>query len=182
MCPDVEILSSFYDDELEDSQRQIVKTHVDSCPHCQKKMAELGLISAAIHAEEEPDFQMAKVNTWNNIMDIIDREEQKATKVNFWQRRFQISFPAAAALVAAFIAVLSFSVITFYMGKHTTSSPASPELNMTDASDTLLNDDDNIFDSSAIEFDIPATISNFVHAGEPLLIKEVDFRSNNGKK
>ena len=53
---------------------------------------------------------------------------------------------------------------------------------MTDASDTLFNDDDNIFDSSAIEFDIPATISNFVHAGEPLLIKEVDFRSNDGKK
>ena len=115
-------------------------------------------------------------------MNIIDREEQKAPKVNFWQRRFQISFPAAAALMAAFIAVLSFSVITFYMGKHTTSSPASPELNMTDASDTLFNDDDNIFDSSAIEFDIPATISNFVHAGEPLLIKEVDFRSNDGKK
>ena len=125
---------------------------------------------------------MAQLNTWNNIMNIIDREEQKAPKVNFWQRRFQISFPAAAALMAAFIAVLSFSVITFYMGKHTTSSPASPELNMTDASDTLFNDDDNIFDSSAIEFDIPATISNFVHAGEPLLIKEVDFRSNDGKK
>ena len=52
MCPDVEILSSFYDDELEDSQKQIVKTHVDSCPHCQKKMAELGLISAAINVEE----------------------------------------------------------------------------------------------------------------------------------
>lgn len=182
MCPDVEILSSFYDDELEDSQKQIIKSHVDSCPHCQKKMAELGLISEAIKAEEEPDFQMAKVNTWNSIMDIIDREEQKIPKVNFWQRRFQISFPAAAALVAAFIAVLSFSVITFYMGKHTTSSPASPELNMTDASDSLFSDDDNIFDNSAIEFDIPSTISNFVHAGEPLLIKEVDFRSNNGKK
>ena len=91
MCPDVEILSSFYDDELDESQREIVKTHVDSCPHCQKKMAELGLISEAINAEEEPDFQMAKVNTWNNIMDIIDREEQKLPKVNFWQRRFQIS-------------------------------------------------------------------------------------------
>ncbi len=179
MCPDVEILSSFYDDELEDSQKQIVKTHVDSCPHCQKKMTELGLISAAINAEEEPDFKMAQLNTWNNIMNIIDREEKKVPKVNFWQRRFQISFPAAAALVAAFIAVLSFSVITFYMGKHTTSSPATPELNMTDASDTLFGDD-TLFDNSAIEFDIPA-INTFIHAGEPLLIKEVDFMNGNGK-
>ena len=166
MCPDVEILSSFYDDELEDSQKQFVKTHVDSCPHCQKKMAELGLISDAINAEEEPDFKMAQVNTWNKLMDIIDQEEKKAPKVNFWQRRFQISFPAAAALVAAFIVVLSLSVVSFYMGKHTTSSPATPELNMTDASD--------------IEFDIPA-INNFIHAGEPLLIKEVDFMNRNGK-
>ena len=179
MCPDVEILSSFYDDELEESQRQIVKTHVDSCPHCQKKMAELGLISSAIHSEEEPDLQMAQVNTWNNLMDIIDRKEQKIPKVNFWQRRFQISFPAAAALVAAFIAVLSFSVITFYMGKHTTARPTSPEISMTDASDTLLSDD-NLFDSSAIEFDIPA-INTFIHAGEPLLIREVDFMERNGK-
>ena len=179
MCPDVEILSSFYDDELDESQREIVKTHVDSCPHCQKKMAELGLISEAINAEEEPDFQMAKVNTWNNIMDIIDREEQKLPKVNFWQRRFQISFPAAAALVAAFIVVLSLSVVSFYMGKHTTSSPTTPELNMTDASDTMFNDD-NLFDNSAIEFDIPA-INNIIHAGEPLLIKEVDFMNRNGK-
>ena len=167
MCPDVEILSSFYDDELDESQREIVKTHVDSCPHCQKKMAELGLISEAINAEEEPDFQMAKVNTWNNIMDIIDHEEQKISRVNFWQRRFQISFPTAAALVAAFIVVLSLSVVSFYMGKHTTSSPTTPELNMTDASD--------------IEFDIPA-INNFIHAGEPLLIKEVDFMNRNGNK
>lgn len=177
MCPDLEILSSFYDDELEDSQKQIVKAHVDSCPHCQKKMAELELISDAIQAEEEPDFQMAQVNTWNRIMDIVDKKEEKSARINFWQRRFQISFPAAAALVAAFIAILSMSVISFYMGKHTTSSPASPELNMTDASDTLFGDD-NLFDGNAIEFDIPA-INTFIHAGEPLLIKEVDFR--NGK-
>ncbi len=180
MCPDVEILSSFYDDELEDSQKKVIKTHVDSCPHCQKKMAGLGLISSAINAEEEPDFKMAQVNTWNKIMNIIDQEEQKLPKVNFWQRRFQISFPAAAALVAAFIVVLSLSVVSFYMGKHTTSSPATPELNMTDASDALLGDD-NIFDNSAIEFDIPA-INTFIHAGEPLLIKEVDFMNRNGNK
>jgi len=121
MCPDVEILSSFYDGELEDSQREVVKTHVESCPHCQKKLAELELISGAINAEEEPDFQMAQVNTWNNLMDIIDREEHKVPKVNFWQRRFQISFPAAAALVAAFIVVLSLSVVSFYMGRSSES-------------------------------------------------------------
>ena len=178
MCPDVEILSSYYDDELEDSQREIIKSHVDSCQHCQKKLSELGLLSAAIHSEAEPDFQMAQVTTWNRIMDIVDKEELKAPKVNFWQRRFQISFPAAAALVAAFIAVLSFSVISFYMGKHTTSSPASPELNMSYATDSELNDD-NLFDNNAIEFDIPA-INTFIHAGEPLLIREVDFRNRNG--
>ncbi|MBQ7746550.1 MAG: zf-HC2 domain-containing protein [Spirochaetia bacterium] len=178
MCPDVEILSSFYDGELEDSQREVVKTHVESCPHCQKKLAELELISNTINAEEEPDFQMAQVNTWNNLMNIIDHEEQRVPKVNFWQRRFQISFPAAAALVAAFIVVLSLSVVSFYMGRHTTSSPASPELNMSDASGTLFNDD-NLFDNSSIEFDIPA-INTFIHAGEPLLIKEVDFRNRNG--
>ena len=180
MCPDVEILSAYYDDELEDSQRQIVKTHVDSCPHCQKKMAAMRLVSVAIHAEEEPDFKMAQVNTWNRIMDKIAQYEKKAPKINFWQRRFQISFPAAAAVLAVFILALSLGVVGFYMGKHTTSSPASPEINMTDASDTILNDD-NIFDNSPIEFDIPA-INTFIHAGEPLLIKEVDFNNRNGKK
>ncbi len=179
MCPDVEILSSYYDDELEDSQRQIVKNHIDSCQHCQKKLSELGLLSSAIHAEKEPDFDMAKVRTWNSIMDIVDRKEYKEPKVNFWQRRFQISFPAAAALVAAFIVVLSLSVFSFYMGRNTTSSPASPELNITDASDALLNDD-SLFDTNAIEFDFPA-INTFIHAGEPLLIKEVDFRTGKGK-
>ena len=178
MCPDVEILSAYYDDELEDSQREIVKNHVDSCPHCKKTLDEFKLISASIHAEEEPDFQMSEVRVWNKLMDRIGQNEYKAPKVNFWQRRFQISFPAAAALVAAFIVVLSLSVVSFYMGRHTTSSPASPELNMSDASGTLFNDD-NLFDNSSIEFDIPA-INTFIHAGEPLLIKEVDFRNRNG--
>lgn len=179
MCPDVEILSSFYDDELEDSQKQIVSNHISSCPHCQKKLSELKLISESIHAQDEPDFQMAQVQVWNKIMDIVDHQEVKPTKVNFWQRRFQISFPAAAALAAAFIVVLTLSVFSFYMGRHTTSSPASPELNITDASDTLFNDD-SLFDTKAIEFNIPA-INTFIHAGEPLLIKEVDFRTRNGK-
>ena len=175
MCPDVEILSSYYDDELEDSQKEVVKSHVDSCPHCQKKLAELGLISSTIRAEEEPDFKMAQVNTWNNLMDILDLKEQKVQKVNFWQRRFQISFPAAAALVAAFIAVLSFSVITFYMGKHTTSSPANPELNMSYISDQLFSDD------NAIQFDIPA-VNTIINAEEPILITEIDYLNGNGKK
>ena len=76
--------------------------------------------------------------------------------------------------------VLSLSVVSFYMGRHTTSSPTTPELNMTDASDTMFGDD-NLFDNSAIEFDIPA-INNIIHAGEPLLIKEVDFMNGNGNK
>ena len=71
MCPDVEILSSFYDDELEDSQKQIVSNHISSCPHCQKKLSELKLISESIHAQDEPDFQMAQVQVWNKIMDIF---------------------------------------------------------------------------------------------------------------
>ena len=179
MCPDLEILSAYYDDELEDSQKQIVKKHIDSCSHCQKRLSELTLVSEALHSEEEPDFQMAQVKVWNSIMNTVDREETQAPKVSFWQRRFQISFPAAAALVAAFIAVLTLSVFSFYIGRHTTSSPSSPELNITDASDTLFSDD-SLFDNSAIEFDIPV-INNFIHAGEPLLIKEVDFRTRNGK-
>ena len=138
-------------------------------------MAELGLISSTIKAEEEPDFKMAQVNTWNKIMNIIDKEEEKAPKVNFWQRRFQISFPAAAALVAAFIAVLSFSVITFYMGKHTTSSPTNPELNMSYISDQLFSDD------NAIQFDIPA-VNTIINAEEPILITEIDYLNGNGKK
>ena len=176
MCPDVEILSAYYDDELEDSQKLVVKNHVLSCPHCRRTLEEFNIISASLHAEEEPDFQMAEIRIWNKIMDKLDQEEHEAPKVNFWQRRFQISFPAAAALVAAFIAVLSFSVITFYMGKHTTSSPASPELNMSYAAEADF--DDNLFDNNAIEFDIPA-INTFIHAGEPLLIREVDFRNRN---
>lgn len=180
MCPDVEILSAYYDDELEDSQREIVKNHVDSCPHCKKTLDEFKLISASIHAEEEPDFQMSEVRVWNKLMDRIGQNEYKAPKVNFWQRRFQISFPAAAALVAAFIAILSMSVVSFYLGKHTTSSPASPELNMT-YNDAQLNDDD-FFDGNAIEFNIPDSINTIVNAGGPVMMKAVDFDARNGKK
>ncbi len=179
MCPDLEILSSYYDGELEESQREIVQKHVDSCPHCQKKLEEYKIISEALIDEEEPDFEMSQVRSWNRLMDIIDKEEYKAPKVNFWQRRFQISFPAAAALVAAFIAILSMSVVSFYMGKHTNASPSTPELNMTYNTD--LNDDD-LFGNSEIEFKIPDTINTIVNAREPLLIREVDFNTRNGNK
>ena len=72
------------------------------------------------------------------------------------------------------------SVVSFYLGKHTTSSPASPELNMT-YNDAQLNDDD-FFDGNAIEFNIPDSINTIVNAGGPVMMKAVDFDARNGKK
>ena len=173
MCPDLEILSEYFDGELEESQRQIVKKHVDSCPHCQKRLEEYKLISEALIEEEEPDFEMSQVRSWNRLMDIIDKEEYKVPKVNFWQRRFQISFPAAAALVAAFIAILSMSVVSFYLGRQTNASPATPEINMT------LNDDS--FGGKAIEFSIPE-VTTFSGISEPGFMKAVEYNEKGGKK
>ena len=180
MCPEIETLSAYYDGELESSQKPLIEKHVASCPECQNLLADMDRLSDVLHAEKEPDFAMAQSRVWDNIMDVVEHEEyvKQVKPAPFWHRKFQISFPAAAALAAAFIAMFSIGIISFIMGRSTTTSPSSPELNITDASSAILNDD--IFDSSSIEFDIPA-ISNFVHAGEPLLIKEVDFRTRNGK-
>lgn len=182
MCPELDILSTYYDNEIEASLREKIKKHVDSCPSCQEKLAEFDKISEMLH-EDEPDFDEAQSNVWDRIMNSIDTEEEKPEAVSpspatFWHRKIQLSVPAAAALAAAFIAVFSIGMFSFFAGRSNVPTNMNPEISITDASGSVI--DDNLLNDKAIEFNIPVA-NNYIRAGEPMLIREVDFRNRNGR-
>ncbi len=181
MCPELDILSTYYDDEIEASLKTEIKKHVDSCPACQEQLARFHKISDMLSSEEEPDFDAAQTLVWDRIMDAVDEESSVSEPIRaagFWQRKIQLSVPAAAAIAAAFIAAFSVGMYSF-LSRSAVPSTMNPEISITDASG-VVDDDSSLFNDKAIEFNIPVA-NKYINAGEPLLIREVDFRSRNGR-
>lgn len=173
MCPDLEILSTYYDDEIPETHRKEIEIHVSSCQKCQKILKEFENISGFMEQVPEPDFTASAGNVWDRISDSLEKDD---VRQDFWHRKVWFSFPAAAAVAAAFIAVFSISVLSYYIGRNSTSAPVvSQELNLTDAKD-YSQSVEQLFEDDTLDFVIPASDS-FVHAGEPLLIREVDFKA-----
>lgn len=174
MCPEQEIVSAYYDDEIKARRRDVVKNHIAGCPECRKVLDSYGTLTDILHKEEEPDFAAAKDRVWAKIGRSID---EKKSAADFWHRKISLSLPAASAFAAIFIVLFFMSFLGYFIGKN--SAYSSPELDITDASDHGKNIK-TIFDESVINLDIPFS-GSFISGEEPFLIREVDFKTMGGK-
>lgn len=93
MCPDTELLSAYYDGELDDSHSAAVSLHVEGCSKCKAELAQFQRLSNELSADAQPVQNMGKEGMWEHV-----RIRALASGGGaLWQRT--ISMPAPVALV-----------------------------------------------------------------------------------
>ncbi len=104
MCPDREILSAYFDDEIPAPWKREVSAHVDSCQRCRAILAGLEQTHHALAHEDE--------HAWRAPMERVRRRilahaPLVRPRISAWRR--QVSLPLPLAILAAAL-ILTFGI------------------------------------------------------------------------
>ena len=69
-----ELISSYYDGELDDEQKIIIKKHLEDCPECQKEFEEMGKFEEVMDKMElkKPPKEVWQVY-WSSVYNRLER-------------------------------------------------------------------------------------------------------------
>lgn len=100
-CPNPELLSAFFDGEVEPPWSERIREHVDECDHCRTRLARLESLKRLLHSDREPSME-----------DSLQRSRQRLKRelpvhafrgVRFWRARVSVPLPAIAATLLLFV-------------------------------------------------------------------------------
>lgn len=122
MCPDKEILSIYYDGELEEPWKANVVEHLEECAHCREIMETFSYLTGFLHepfdVTESMEAVRAKIEHPDNVIPM--------KKTPFWKRRVQIPLPIAGIAAALLITVGNFFAFNFSGAVPVTVAEAKP--------------------------------------------------------
>ncbi len=180
MCFDDQVLSAFYDDELEGVWKDRVGKHVQVCSRCAAKLASFGKLGERLADAGMPDISFRQQAVWERIRHSISTEEE----LGFWYRKISV-VKTAAAIAAASIIVFGMSLFVnngFTAGGEITSagdvasvfSHSSEEIIKTDEMNRLIELLSVKEDPSEFVIKLPEN-HTFRYLGEPQFLREADF-------
>jgi len=114
MCPDVQLLSIYMDEELPSPWKEKMESHLNECSECREKLDKFKLIEKPAE-EEQKMIDEAKDRVWQNLQSnrrfqprIVNANTGSSSRI--WQRRLSIPLPAAAAaaVVIALVTMMLF--------------------------------------------------------------------------
>jgi predicted anti-sigma-YlaC factor YlaD len=111
MCPDREILSAFFDGEVDGPWDGVIRDHVAACPACSQRVARMARIRQALRAgtADEPAPSMERVRRR-----ILAGEPAPAPRQPAWGRQVSLPLPVAVLAAALFLALgVSLAVVAF---------------------------------------------------------------------
>lgn len=177
MCPDNELLSAYYDEELDQLWEARIAAHVAECQVCQAKLSRFGRLSDKLMLLEEPDFAASMERSWHVI------QNARPTKPTpLWSRRISIPVPLLAAAAALLIAVFGVGIYLNFFGVARQVAPAvaiqQPEIAPVDFQVSNLNDLLSYLNSkdlaTSITIQLPKGVDQ-LSVGKPQLIRAADF-------
>ncbi|MDR0688747.1 MAG: zf-HC2 domain-containing protein [Spirochaetaceae bacterium] len=111
MCPNRQILSVYYDEELPSPWKEKVEAHLAVCPECRNLLERYRSFSFSAPGGEESaiDSRMeaAKNRIWQNLSPLVEKEIRVRPWDKFWQRSVSIPLPLAAAMTALVVAAFT---------------------------------------------------------------------------
>lgn len=178
MCPDNELISAYYDNELDSQWSGGIQEHLDRCEKCRNRLTDYHEIGRILDSTEVPGEDQIK----NRMLGVIERRQQVLSSEVFWRKHLNISIPvilAAAALMIVFFAGMMLGLLPFQSGQQQLVEEIEPEtpdiyvqvINLEDAAAYLLSDDSG--------FDVLITIPSseaLSFSGEPQMIREADYK------
>ena len=101
-CPNADLLSAFFDKEVESPWSERIRDHIDECEHCRVAIEGLERLKRVLHADQEPEVEDSLERTRDRL-----RSSSHATpmwrKLPFWRSRISVPLPAVAAIFLVFL-------------------------------------------------------------------------------
>ncbi|MBI9105977.1 MAG: hypothetical protein JEZ04_04480 [Spirochaetales bacterium] len=178
MCPDSQLVSTYYDKELDQRWSGEIKSHIAGCDKCGIQVSKYQEMSKLLGSCRVPGEQEMKLR----VLGVIERRRKVEYHEVFWKKHLAVSVPVlmgAAALMIIFFA----GILMGFFPSQTRDSQVVEEIrthsiginvqviNLEDAAAYILADDSG-FD---LLITIPSNETLSVN-GEPQLIREADYK------
>jgi len=180
MCPDHQLLSAYYDEELDPVREKQIDEHLVDCSACRERLASFATLSGELMSLPIPDLEESQARSWRAI-----QAGRKAAVVTIWHKRLSVPMPVAAAAAAALVLALGFSAFVMFAGLgHNESSPLlsstlpREEMPM-NIQVSNINDIINYLNSrelgANVTIQLPKSIDR-MSMGRPELLRAADFK------
>lgn len=178
MCPNTELLSAYYDSELDRVWESRIAEHVSHCSVCQARLSHFDRLSSELKSLDEPDFAASMARSWEII-----QSRRSAKTVPFWKRRVSIPVPILASAAAVVVAVFGLGIyLNFSAGRQqqvaTPITMQQTDVSPVDFQVNNLNDLLNYLNSkdlgTTITIQLPKGV-NQLSVGKPQLIRAADY-------
>jgi hypothetical protein len=188
MCPDRQILSVFFDDELPSPWKEKMEAHLAECPQCRIRLEQYRYLSSVTAADGPEAFmEAAGERVWQRIGEGAGCRNGRRREAALWRRSVSVPLPAAAA-AAAVLLIASFAALGSRVPEKAAALPdsliaAGIDLDVQEivpASDMngvlqFLGQDDT---ADIVIIRLPES-RNFKSAGEPTILKAADYSRRN---
>jgi len=96
-CPNPDLLSAYFDGEVQSPWSERIQQHIGECNRCRHALARLKSLRGVLLADEEPGFQEAQRRTRARLSSI--RPGHRLRVRRFWRARVIVPMPAMAAML-----------------------------------------------------------------------------------
>jgi anti-sigma factor RsiW len=182
MCPDREILSVYFDDELGSPWKEKLESHLADCPQCRGRLELYGSSRQLMTASVDDSAMEAAGSRVREKLDhlFLSRRKPGAAR-HFWGGSFTLPYPVAAA--AGFVLIAAFALL-LALRPQSTPEPqlASIDIEASQVSDmaTLLEYLKSDTSTDMVIIKLPET--TFTSAGDPRVIRAADYSRNEKRK
>jgi anti-sigma factor RsiW len=183
MCPDRQILSVYFDNELDSPWKKKLETHLKDCPHCRARLELYRDTREAFVGDTARDavVEAACGRILENLETVGETRRRPGVFVKFWRGRITVPFPVAAA--AGLVLAAAFALLLVLrpqdppqmadMGMEVQTSPVTDMASLLE----YLNGDNS---PDMVIIRLPET-AMFRSAGEPRIIRASDYSRNGAK-
>ena len=206
MCPDRQIISLYFDNELPSPWKEKMEAHLLSCPKCQEELSRYNQLGISLKSLHEENMQAAQERVWKKLStpkeysNEVHNNTFYRTKKGFWNRSINLPIPVAAAALLAIAFTLVFTVMRTQNHNQDAVALAADSLTpiAQQWSSTVLEDDlVTIFPAMDMDFFLQQLIeqnegdfvivrlpenSRFSRTGQPTLVNAADYPRRRGHR
>jgi hypothetical protein len=179
-CPNPDLLSAFFDGEVEPPWSERINAHVGECSRCQQTLTRFRSLRRLLHEDREPPVDVVLARTRDRLESSLRASGWR--RLRFWQTRVSVPLPAVAAMFLVFLgmaALLVFikprSSFPFMSIKHQPSGITEVQVAAPiEDLQQLLKSLDQESINQQIVIDLPAD-TEFLQFGEPRMLRAEDY-------
>ena len=171
MCPSDQILSAYFDCEIESPHRRSVSEHIAGCERCGDKIEAYAATRELLLEDEIPSLEESRDRVLAGIY--AETTRKRAKENPFWQRKVVLPAPLAAAGILFFVLVGGLTTVamreeTSYLASGPRKGPSAIQIDGEELEEIreLLESRDLVVE---VNFKLPEK-KDFVILGEPQLI------------